>query len=33
MPSRPNVSLIHRRCSGRSAARDREQVHRAEPHP
>src|SRR6266508_6183991 len=34
MPSRPaNVSLIHRRCSGPSAARGREDNQSAEPHP
>src|SRR5437870_4689666 len=34
MPSRPaNVSLIHRRCSGRSAAQGREDNPSTEPHP
>src|SRR5438128_1261364 len=34
MPSRPaNVSLIHRRCPGRSAAPGREQTHQPEPDP
>src|SRR3954470_7935997 len=34
MRSRPaNVSLIHRRCSGRSAAPGREEHHSTEPHP
>ena len=34
MPSRPaNVSLIHRRCSGRSAAQDQEDNPSTEPHP
>src|SRR6266536_2892391 len=34
MPSRPaNVSLIHRRCSGRSAAPGREDNPSPEPHP
>src|SRR6266542_1255911 len=34
MRSRPaNVSLIHRRCSGRTAAPAREDNHSTEPHP
>src|SRR5205823_8874260 len=34
MPPRPaNVSLIHRRCSGRSAAQDREDNPPTERHP
>src|SRR5205085_10921240 len=34
MPSRPaNVSLIHRRCSGPSTARGREDNPSTEPHP
>ena len=34
MPSRPaNVSLIHRRCSGHTAAPGREDNHSTEPHP
>jgi hypothetical protein len=34
MPSRPaNISLIHRRCPGPSAAPGREQTHQREPDP